>query len=884
MNWVEPLNRFDEILKSFISRYGMIGGPQVRPFGSSLLQEGTTGVNEKRLKELGFGPEADRELVESILDFSRLLVEKCANKAVYNSTERLNDLLNTTSLSLLHVTLRLTIFLAQRYSERNPSTMPLTKFYDFDHDRLRRLASPVLQHQPHNRRAPTSPVKTTKSKEKIPASGTRPRRTSSVTNPNDFRSLCREPSTVNGAGKAGATAEKEWQSYAAINFSYIPVAETTLETVDTTASGASAPPTPTPLRRQPTNENNQAAGPSKQPEAVATTKDNPVPPLRLLEYSPSALAKTTIEEVLRNCPEDMPDNARYELLHKLRIAYGLMSSAKNRRDLLAVRILAINAVGNVFFENELSQNLLNSDQGPQKPQELIQQLVNLIQDPKKGQASVPLYLQTISMETLGVLARHKIFATDINGALGANSANGLLLRLTQRGLTDISTDGDATDDFEGDDWREAVFSMPRVVIEAAGQHGRTSESVISSSFITAYVAGLASTTGKAMRIHLRMLDFIKTFFHHFKDGLQVLLGTATFEIVSNLLRNLTEDAWQQLRAGQGIPAEFKTEMTDYEIPYIDQQIIRSIIDMINDISGHQGPNADRVLRGLIDSQGLLVAIKLIMDQLAAFGPYTWSEAIKALCNFLNNEPTSYTVISEAGIVKSFLSTITGQADPAASTSVSPKQLSSVPSYQRCSIPTSIEAIINIAHLFEAICLTSAGFDLFKASGALDKFFELFESPTHIDLIKDLETMRHLGQAFDELVRHHPGLRTMVVSSVMVMTARTRYIGRSMAFALGAGPKLWLTSGGDGHSVAGGEDALRTVIVPPSRPGISSSSSPLNSINLPDGSILSFDAEEIPSGPLFFFPSDNDSHGLTSPDYVKATVAFPIIFFPNPESM
>ena len=872
MNWVEPLDRFDDILKSFISRYGMDLGPQTKPFGSDLLAEGSPGADEKRYRELGFGVEGDRELVESILGFSRLLVEKCANRALYNSTDRLNDLLNTTSLSLLHVNLRFTIFLAQRYSERNsPSPMQMmAKFYDFDLDRLRRLASPIPQHQAPSRRTPTSPVKTTKGKEKFPI--TRARRTSSVVNPNDFRSLCREAVAVNASGKSAATPEKEWQSWASVTVSWTPKpADADSIAVDGAAPDPAGPSSPTPLRRQ----SNESPDMNGKAEGVATSVDKPT--FRVVDYAPSVLAKTTIENVLSECPADMPFGVRYELLHKLRIAYGLMSSAKSRRDLLAVRILAINAVGSVYPEAELSRSLLIHEHGQQKPQELVQQLVNLIQDSKKGQTPIPLYLQTLSMETLGVLARHKVFATDISAALGASSANGLLLRLTQRGLDDISIDSDATDNFEGDDWREAVFSMPRVVIEAAGHHGRTSESVISSSFITAYVAGLATTTDKAMRIHLRMLDFIKTFFHHFKDGLQVLLGTSTFEIVGNLLRGLTEDSWQQVSSGRGIPPEFKTNMTDYEIPYINQQIIRSIVDMINDISGHQGPNADRVLRGLIDSQALLVSIKLIMDQLKAFGAYSWSEVVKALCNFLNNEPTSYTVISEAGIIKSFLGTITLNATPTPDTDGAPKTISSASPDHPCSIPTSIEAIINIAHLFEAICLTSAGFDLFKSSGALEKFFELFESPEHIELLKDLETVRHLGQTFDELVRHHPNLRNPVISAVTVMAARIRYRGRLMAFQLGAGPKLWF-NGPSGREVAGGPEAMHLEIVPPSRPGTEEQPSRLKPITLPDGNILTFDDEVDDSELKVPTPQDQDSHGLSSPDYIKATVAFLSSFF------
>ena len=49
----------------------------------------------------------------------------------------------------------------------------------------------------------------------------------------------------------------------------------------------------------------------------------------------------------------MPQPSRYELLHKLRIAYGLATSPASRKDVLAVRILAIDVVGSIFSDEEL---------------------------------------------------------------------------------------------------------------------------------------------------------------------------------------------------------------------------------------------------------------------------------------------------------------------------------------------------------------------------------------------------------------------------------------------------------------------------------------------------------------------------------------------------
>src|SRR6266536_3355024 len=128
-HWIPLLNRFDNILELFIEEYGLHSGPQVKPFGSSLIAKKGTWPNsnaqdasgvptEETIRDSGVGPEGDRDLIESILDFSRLLLDNCGNRSLYNSSDRLNDLLNTTSLTLLHSNLRLAVKLAQRYHSR----------------------------------------------------------------------------------------------------------------------------------------------------------------------------------------------------------------------------------------------------------------------------------------------------------------------------------------------------------------------------------------------------------------------------------------------------------------------------------------------------------------------------------------------------------------------------------------------------------------------------------------------------------------------------------------------------------------------------------------------------------------------------------------------
>src|SRR6202012_6049043 len=114
----------------------------------------------------------------------------------------------------------------------------------------------------------------------------------------------------------------------------------------------------------------------------------------------------SIENILRdNNPDDMPSKVRYEFLHQLRIAYGLTKSTKTRKELLAVRLLSIASLANVYHDADLSQKLFSVE----KPQDFIQQLVSLLHDTKKGHVVVSMYLQTLAMETTTFLAHYKLF-------------------------------------------------------------------------------------------------------------------------------------------------------------------------------------------------------------------------------------------------------------------------------------------------------------------------------------------------------------------------------------------------------------------------------------------------------------------------------------------
>ena len=926
------MNRFDEILEIFNSRYGLNAGPQTKPLGISVLLEGSEGVDEDTLRKFGFGPEGDRELVESILDFSRLLLEKCGNRSLYNSSDRLNDLLNTSSLPLLHGTLRVALCLAQRYRERLRSGHfqhpPLTSHYNFDMDRIEKLAQHIPKPLPDSKKfLPTSPVKTAKGKEKA-ARLTR-RRTSSAVDPNDFRSLCGEPSDGSKAVKKDGNLEsdhEEWEAWAQVTVTLStsdnkkPDADTITE--PSNQQGQNGLSSPTPIRRLSTTGRSRLSRLSTsedmdgQSEPPITQGQHDRQPADRFSPPISAILNSPLEVVLASGMTSVPPSLHYELLHKLRTAYGLVHSNTTRRQLLAIRLLAIANLAYVLPDSQFQQKLFGQDRESGQRQQLVRQLVSLLYAGSDSDNRVALFVQSHALEALGALTKQKSMISDIVAGLSVTANHGTLLFLVQRGLEDLANDHNETDDAVGDEWRDGLFSLLKLTLDASPHTTRNSDAFASPALMTTYTQLLQTHTEKAQRLYIKVLEFLEAFTHHVKDGLATLLNNKTFDAVTDLLNYLVSSALKLVQDGHDFPSAYRTPSIDYQIPYLHQQSIRAILTFINGVNGHQGGPADRVLRSLIDSHKLLDAFRLVVENASTFGAHTWSEVVKAMNAFLHNEPTSYTVIAEAGLSKSFLESITlkntkipsapdgiesNQSRPAATTatglsstdsertnddeqglsSATPEIITSDVDHSPVGILPAAEAISNASQAFGAVCLTAAGFELFKSSGALESFFGIFVSAPHVKVMNDPNLLAILGSTFDELVRHHPGMRSDVLSMVLVTLARVRTLCMSMAWNVGAGSKLWIGGTGSGLAVAGGNQSLLHELLPQAATGALLTMSARLPLELPNGKTLT------PPTPLdrstiseTMIPEEKDENGLTAADYMAPIVGFLMSFFEN----
>ncbi|EKG21644.1 HECT domain-containing protein [Macrophomina phaseolina MS6] len=837
-HWIPVLNRFDRVLELFVEEYNLASGPQTQPFERRLLPKGDA-EEEKQPSEspsaadldaAGYSAEGDRELLEHILRFTKLLLENCGNRSLYASSEHLSKLLNTTSISLLRTTLRLTLRLAQRYhtsrvrmgSSATIQTSLLQSHYNINLDNLHKVALPFAKGP-----APASG----KGKEKI-ALGT------GTEDPSDKVQAADMVGKVKVEDLPPALRE-EWGS---VFLSYYETSAATKDDDNKPAlhepfgSPAGAPSTPTPVRRtstlgpNSTPRQNRTAQADQSPRTPVTPtaqhdSSRPAGP-KFLEVTYREISTLPVHAIMKTYAPQVPEDTRYELLHRVRVAQSLASDRAAREDIVAIRLLAIANLAYVHPETTFHQKIGQQDADEPRPLQLAYQLAELIHPPADGQLGASRELQTTALCALEALTKHKNKGPDLTSALSLNVNHGVLFYVARKAVAELTRDDGPGDSLEDDEWRESLFTL---LTSIPGQVTRTGESMVAAGLFDIFVEVLTLRTQRAERYYSRVLSFLDTFAFNLRDAFQAFVQAKGLDAIADLAGHEVQSAFSRAQNGEGMPEQYKTQHTDYKIAYYPQQTLRWLFKFISHMMTHGGGGIDRLLRNLMDSPQLLAGLRTVLAEAPIFGSTVWSMTVNILANFIHHEPTSYAIIAEAGLSKTFLETVTQRPieEKPAETSAA-EIVTQEPSQPDASSATAAEkepdnenhrpvttgilpvaeAIASVPPAFGAICLTEAGLNLFKSSTALESFFEIFTSPAHVKAIEvDSDTTQTLGSSFDELVRHHPPLKPAILASVKKMVARVGKLCFETAQKKGVGAKLWVENGDGKILVSGGRQAL-----------------------------------------------------------------------------
>ncbi|OAQ79953.1 HECT-like protein [Purpureocillium lilacinum] len=846
-HWIPLLNRFDSILGQFCKTYKLHEGPQTRDFGSEMLSnhaEDTPFSSEKQwdvheLEQLGLASDGDRLLVEAVLRFTRMLLEHCGNRSIYASSAHLNDLLNSTSLSIVIATLEVGAELAQRYQasvkrfgspSRQISAALLANHYNIDLDRVQQIALPFVKTPivSLSDSAPTATPASAKGKEKAHSGAVR---TATSMHANDLAALV-------------SSDDNGWKEWTDVRVFYYP--EDAVLSNDAVAEHGrtSAPSTPTPLRRSSTMTAQQHTPRARNPPGDDSSPLGPRTPAvadepvtigqKSFDIPRSAVISTPISDLTRRCPQDMPAAAKYEVFHRLRVAKALFGSSDTRRQILATRLLAITNLAYIHTESNFLEKVLRQDIDETRRYQLVYQLAELIHPSASGRLEVPLWLQSIALALMEAVSNFHARCQDVLSALNANVNHGILLYVIRKavaGMEKDSSDDDSEQVTEADEWRNNLFSLTLHLSMAT----RVGNEMVSAGLMDILVEILNIRSKIAQRHHAMVLAFVDGLIWTYQNAFTAFFSTNGLDAVAKLVVDAVGDARASLKASQGLKPDQQSSAVDYLIPFYQQQTLKWLLKFVHHIMANSytyGANTDRLLRNLAEKSDLLSSLREIMEDKKSFGSVVWTHTVTILSDFINNDPTSFAAISESGMVKTYLEAITGSSvtdlhtgehtqkdegeegseddddslDDAINSIVEQDSRPHPPSEEALrqeqrgplaeGILASAEAMSVVPQVLNSLSLNNTGMKMVVSSRAFDSYLQIFESPAHVKCMQSDRDLAHtIGSSFDELARHHPQLRTPISNAVIDMVARVRFLGLEKARTAGWGARLLLT--GDG---------------------------------------------------------------------------------------
>ncbi|KAM5377384.1 hypothetical protein ACJZ2D_005065 [Fusarium nematophilum] len=889
-HWIPLLNRFDSLLEYFCATYKLNEGPQPREFACDVLlnlakeSEGkeSTFSSERQwstqeLRDLDFPADGDRQLIEVVLRFTRMLLEHCGNRSIYASSAHLNDLLNTTSLTVLIATLEVGSELAQRYqasvkrignASRQISTALLANHYNIDLDRVQQLALPFVKTPIISLSDPVPPYTPGSAKGKERAQGSSSKAVTSM-HANDLVAIA-------------ASDDRRWNGWGDVKVSYYPQ-NTQQEPVGSADTGRSSiPSTPTPLRRSSTMTSQQHQTPKARnhfgddssplgPRTPGLADESTAAGPKSFEVPQAVVVSTPVYELVSRCSADIPPASKYEAFHRVRAAKALLGSRESRQQLLAVRLLAINNLAYIHTETNFLEKVLRQDVDETRRFQLVYQLAELIHPTGHGNVDVPLWLQAVALALLEAVSNFHARCQDVLSALNANVNHGILLYVIRKAVGGMKEDNDSDKGnqvSEMDEWRNNLFSLTLHLSMAT----RVGSEMVSAGLMEILVEILNIRSGVAQRNHSMVLAFLDGLIWTYQNAFTAFFNAKGLDAVAQLVVDTVEEAQALHKSGGGITKGQQSGAVDYEIPYYQQQTLKWLLKFVHHIMSNSysySGNTDRLLRNLADKSDLLGSLRDIMEDKKIFGSVVWTNSVTILSDFINNDPTSFAAISESGMIKTYLEAITGQPlpsyamegqklgdkddedsdspDNAVSSLVErdsrphPPSEESLRQMSRESLATGIlpstDAITVVPQVLNSISLNNAGMKMVVASRAFDSFLEIFESPAHVRCMEvDADLANNVGASFDELARHHPPLRKAISNAVIDMVARIRFLGIEKARTAGWGARMLLVDSegkpvsvdeqgnfmpssssaekGTGHGASGDADVDMSDAVPP----------------------------------------------------------------------
>ncbi|KAG8936847.1 hypothetical protein FRC02_010709 [Tulasnella sp. 418] len=429
---------------------------------------------------------------------------------------------------------------------------------------------------------------------------------------------------------------------------------------------------------------------------------------------------------------DLPVQERFDLLCKIRIIKAMgKGNEVDRSKLAAIKLLAIAIYSHTHSESQAMTTLFLYDP------ELVNHVAELIHPDR----DIDLTVQIAALVALDGLGRYRTKVLEVLGAVNAGVSHGILLSQLRRTAVHLGDpDSGITNEFA-----EALLSLFILLISSQG----AGNMIVGAGMIPLLVQMIETKTPSRLPVISKTMVLLDSALYGFAAAFQIFCNNRGVDAVVDRIEHEVDYNISEHKD--------KTEITNavqsygrlaYNRSSVLKHLLRSMHRMM------QASGASEGLRTLIDSS-LPKSIKKIMENRVTFGPPIFSISINLMSIFVHNEPTSLAILQEQKLPETFFNAIESGIEPA------------------------LEVMNAIPNAIGALCLNAAGEAEFSArTKIIPSIFATFTSEKHLKALGDKDNAVMIGTAIDELVRHHPSLKSRIFEGVQGMLSKIEEMGKA----------------------------------------------------------------------------------------------------------
>lgn len=440
--------------------------------------------------------------------------------------------------------------------------------------------------------------------------------------------------------------------------------------------------------------------------------------LKKLHLNSSDLSKFSLSHLFNKGMEILPEKYWQDFSIKATIAKAFSEendeNNKLRELLVEIKFISIALINTIMIPPHVSSKLFEVDPY------IFNCLTDFISLSDKASSKD---LRLDALFALECISLKHVWCSDILRNLGGNMSHGLLFQILRYIVKLLREKSEEIDE----EYNVRLFYIISNLSDVKTLHA----SLLSAGLISVLLEMVSTKNdGKYLRtlssanhlLEILINDPSSTVEFINNDGFNILITSLTNEV------NLAIDHPEL----NGPPPKYSN--MSISISFKQMNYIASLLKLVLNLI--KIDSSDRI-RNLIDSP-ILVSLQRIFENKTIFGLSLITHSLDIVQKVINSEPTIYPILVEANIIPFIFDHFENFIGP------------------------NPDLLVLLPDLLSALCLNNEGLQNVKEKNLIGAILKAIIIPENAGLLTWKEEAIELGQSFDELARHYPSLKPLIL--------------------------------------------------------------------------------------------------------------------------